>query len=189
MHGSWLTRSSVGRGRDSPLRRTVDRVERGVLALAIVLALLAVPVAVLVGAAVQRAGDATAHTELAVSYPTTAVLVRDAQTSDLGVANTLAEWHTQAGMVRTGSIEAPTGSMAGATVPVWLDETGHPVDPPLTEDQAYWRGVITMIVLLIGTFVLLAIGYRVARLLLDRRRLAEWEADWLVVEPRWTHRG
>ena len=189
MHGSWLTRSPVGRGRDDPLRRTVDRVERGVLALAIVLALLAVPVAVLVGAAVQRAGDATAHAEQASAYPTTAILVRDAHTSDLGVATAVAEWHTQAGTVRTGTIEAPTGSSAGASVPVWLDGTGHPVGPPLTEDQAYWRGVLTVIVLLIGTFTLLTVGCLLARSLLDRRRLAAWEADWLAVEPRWTHRA
>ncbi|HEY4459382.1 MAG TPA: hypothetical protein VGN81_34030 [Pseudonocardiaceae bacterium] len=184
-----MTRSSVGRKRDSPLRRTVDRVERGVLALAIVLAILAVPAAVLVGAAVQRAGETTAQAQLATTYPTTAILVRDAQTSDLGVATAVGEWHTQAGIVRTGTIDAPAGSVAGASVQVWLDQTGRPVDPPLTEDQAYWRGVITVIVLLIGTFILLAIGCRVARLLLDRRRLAEWEADWLAVEPRWTHRA
>jgi hypothetical protein len=189
MHGSWLTRSPVRRGRDSPLRRTVDRVERAVLALAVVLALLAVPVAALVGAAVQRAGDATAQAELATTYPTTAILVHDAQTSDLGAVTALAQWHTQAGIERTGTVDAPTGSAAGASVPVWLNASGHPVDPPLTEDQAYWRGVITVIALLVGAFTLLAVGCRGARSLLDRRRLAEWEADWRAVEPRWTRRA
>src|SRR5205807_137739 len=113
----------------------------------------------------------------------------DARTSDLGVATALGEWHTRAGTVRTGTVAVPAGSKAGAAVPVWLDQTGRPVDPPLTADQAYWRGVVTVVVLLIGTFVLLAIGCRVARLVFDRRRLAEWAADWCAVEPRWTHRA
>lgn len=188
MHGSWLTRSSAGAGRHSPLRRTVDRLERGALALVIALALLAVPVAVLVGAAVQRSASATAQTELATTHQSTAILRQDARTSDLGAATALGEWHTRSGIIRTGTIEVPTGSVAGEPVPVWLDDADRPVDPPLTTDQAYWRGVITVIVLLIGTFVLLAIGHRVACLLLGRRRLAEWEADWLAVEPHWSHR-
>lgn len=190
MHGSWLTRSSIGRS--SSLRRTVDRLERGVLALAIGLALIAVPVAVLMGAAVQRAGDATVQSENAAAYPTTATLLRDAPAtttgSMLGTETALGEWHTPGGVVRTGPVPVPPGTTAGATVPVWLNGTGHPVDPPLTADQAYWRGVITVIVLLLAAFILLALGARLAHWLLDRRRLAEWEADWRAVEPRWRHR-
>lgn len=188
MHGSWLTPSSAGRGRDSPLRRTVDRVERGVLVSVVLLALLAVPVAVLVGAAVRRSADATAETELASSYQTTALLTRDAQTSDVGVTTAPGTWHTRTGSTETGVVDAPAGAHAGDTVPVWLDRAGHPVDPPLTTDQAYWRGVLTVIVLLIGAFTLLAIGALVAHRLLDRRRFAEWETDWQSVEPHWTHR-
>jgi hypothetical protein len=171
------------------LRRTVDRVERGVLALAVLLAALSVPLVVLVGAAVQRAADATARAELASTYQTTAILVRDARTSDLGVTTAPGEWRTQARTIRTGTIDVPTGARAGATVPVWLDYAGRATDPPLTIDQAYWRGVLTVIMLLIGTFTLLAIGARTVHWMLDRRRLAEWEADWQAVEPRWTHRA
>jgi hypothetical protein len=192
MHSSWLARSSVGRGRSSPLRRTVDRLERGVLVLAIVLALLAVPIAVLMGTAVQQAGDATVQAQNAAAYPTTATLLRDAPAttpgSMLGVASALGEWHTPAGVLLTGPVPVPPGTTAGARVPVWLNGAGHPVDPPLTADQAYWRGVVTVIAVLLATFILLLIGARVAHWLLDRRRLAEWEANWRVVEPRWTHR-
>lgn len=35
---------------------------------------------------------------------------------------------------------------------------------------------------------MLAAVSRVVSLVLDRRRLARWEADWLVTGPRWTGR-
>jgi hypothetical protein len=192
MHSSWLARSSVAWGRSSPFRRTVDRIERRVLTVAVALALAAVPVAVLTGAAVQRSADVLVEVQNADAYPTTATLLRDAPEnsadSTIGVDTTLGEWHTAIGTARTGPVPVPIGATAGTTVRIWLDDAGRVVDPPLTADQAYWRGVVTAVLLLIAAFAVLAAGYWLTHHLLDRRRLAEWEADWRTVEPRWTHR-
>lgn len=190
MHGSWLARSSVAWGRSSPLRRTVDRVERGVLAIAVALAVAAVPVAVLAGAAVQQASEIVVIQENATAFPTTALLLQDAPAntpgSALGISTALGEWHTQAGTTLTGQVSAPPGTGAGTTVPIWLNAAGRPVEAPLTADQAYWRGVVTVVLVLTIAFTLIAIAYAITHRLLDRRRLAEWEADWRAVEPRWT---
>ena len=192
MHGSWLARSSVAWGRSSPLRRAVDRAEHGARVLALALAVLAVPIAVLAGVMVRQAADEIAVRENAAAQPATAILLHDAssdpQDAMLGVTTTLGEWHTATGIVRTGPVTAPTGAAAGATVQIWLDDTGRPVAPPLTADQAYWRGVLTVIMVLLGSFTLIATGYGFVHWLLDRRRFAEWTAQWRAVEPRWTHR-
>jgi hypothetical protein len=192
MHDSWLARSSVAWGRFGPLRRTVDRIERAALAVAIGLAVAAVPVAVLAGASVQRAAEAAVNAENATAHPTTALLLRDApaNTPDaaLGVVSTLGEWHTPGGAVRTGPVEVSPGATTGMTVPIWLNDANRPVAAPLTADQAYWRGVLTVTMLLIAAFTLITIAYLLTHLLCQRRRLAEWAADWLAVEPRWTHR-
>lgn len=192
MHGSWLARSPVAGGRNSPLRRTVDRVERGILALAVALAVAAVPVAVLAGAAVQRASDVVVTQQNAAAFPSTAVLLKDAPAntpgSALGVSTALGKWRTPAGNTLTGQVSAAPGTSAGTTVPIWLNAAGHPVDAPLTADQAYWRGVVTLVLVLIIAFTLIASAYAVTHWILDRKRLAAWEADWRTVEPRWTQR-
>lgn len=172
------------------MRRTVDRVERGVLAIAVALAVAAVPVAVLAGAAVQQASEIVVIQENATAFPTTALLLQDAPAntpgSALGISTTLGEWHTPAGNTLTGQVSAPPGTGAGTTVPIWLNAAGRPVEAPLTADQAYWRGVVTVVLVLTIAFTLIAIAYAITHRLLDRRRLAEWEADWRAVEPRWT---
>ncbi|HEY4022477.1 MAG TPA: hypothetical protein VGM75_27555 [Pseudonocardiaceae bacterium] len=180
MHDSWLA--------SSPLRRTVDRVERAALALAIGLAVAAVPIALLTGAAVHRASDAIVAAENAAAHPATALLLRDAptDTAALGAATTLGEWHTD-GTVRTGPVDVMPGATAGTTVSVWLDDAGRPVAPPLTADQAYWRGFVTVVMLLLATFALITSAYLLTHWLCERRRIAEWAADWRAVEPRWTH--
>jgi hypothetical protein len=190
MHGSWLVRSSVGRGRSSPLRRGVDRAERIALAVAVGLAVLAVPVAVLAGAGVQRAADAVAIAQNATAHPVTALLLRDAPYDTtgamLGSARTLGEWHTLSGSVRTGQVDVPPGSTAGTSVSIWIDDAGRPVAPPLTEDQAYWRGVVTVIMVLLGLLAAITATFCGLHWVLNRRRLAQWAADWRSIEPHWS---
>ncbi|HEX4222867.1 MAG TPA: hypothetical protein VHZ97_10920 [Pseudonocardiaceae bacterium] len=190
MHDSWPARSSIIRF--NPLRRTVDRIERAALAVAIGLAVVAVPVAVLAGATVRHAADATVNLENATTHPATALLLRDAPNttadSDLDPAPTLGEWHTPDGAVRTGPVDAPSGTTAGMTVTIWLDGSGQPVSAPLTADQAYWRGVLTVTMLLVAAFAVITIAYLLTHWLCDRRRFAEWSREWTSIEPRWTHR-
>lgn len=193
MHGSWLARSTVAWGRSSPLRRTVDRVERVTLAVAIGLAVIAVPAAVMAGARVQRAADAVVIAQNAAAHPVTALLLRDAPNPDndpnamLGSTHTLGQWHTLSGDVRTGQVDVSPGTSAGTSVPIWINDAGAPIPPPLTDDQAYWRGVVTVIMVLLALLAAITAGFCGVHWLLNRWRLARWAADWREIEPRWSH--
>lgn len=193
MHASWLVRSTVAWRRSSPLRRTVDRVERIALAVAMALAVAAVPVAVLAGAGVQRSAEAVAIAQNATAHQATAVLLRDAPSDNtdamLGSARTTGEWHTLSGIVRTGQIEVAPGATAGTSVPIWINDAGWPVTPPLTEDQAYWRGVVTVIMVLLGLFAAITVAFSATHWLLNRWRMAQWATAWRAIEPRWSRGG
>jgi len=100
---------------------------------------------------------------------------------------TPARW-TADGRVHVGSIPAPAGTSAGTTVPVWLDRAGN-VQVPLTavgaRDRIMIAGALALAVLAAFLAGLALLGRRV----LDRRRLAEWEAAWLSVGPQWSRQG
>lgn len=96
-----------------------------------------------------------------------------------------ARW-TEAGKQRTGEVPALAGSKQGSAVTVWLDAAGQVRMPPLTAGQAGGRmlearvGGLAVLAGLLGLIVL------ATRRVLDRRRLAGWEAAWLSVGPTWS---
>ena len=96
-----------------------------------------------------------------------------------------ARW-TAGGRTQTGNIPVPAGTSEDAVVPVWLNRAGHVQVPPLTAGAARDRIVVAALFALAGLAVLLTILAAVARWLLDRRRLAGWEAAWRSVGPQWS---
>ena len=120
----------------------------------------------------------------------TAVLLQKAPVQpdsyDTGWSWTPARWTPPGGHVRRGVISAPAGMPAGSRVRIWLDSAGRWAGLPLARQIVGMR--VTTAVM--GTIIVLAavlgavasVGYW----LLDRRRLAGWEADWNCVGPQWT---
>jgi len=99
-----------------------------------------------------------------------------------------ARWTASDGTARTGEIYAPAGAKAGSTVMVWADGSGQLTDLPLQrgdvpEEIALAASLATVAV----AAVLAAIGL-ITRWVLDRRRLAAWDARWKATGPQWTGR-
>jgi hypothetical protein len=183
-------------GRDgNPLRRRSDQIEGWLLPVAIAVFLAASPL--VVGAAGLWAGAdnaAAKHAQLSW-HRVSAVLLQAApgpEMSDNG-ANTWVVWTparwTAGGRPRIASVPAPAGTWAGSTVPVWLDRAGNVQIPPLTAAQASDHVVVAALIALAGLAVFLAGMALLARWVLDRRRLADWETAWLSVGPQWSHQG
>ena len=99
-----------------------------------------------------------------------------------------ARWTAPDGPRRAAAIPVSAGMAAGHTVPPWLDAAGGPVGPPRTH-RAVLAGQAAAAVVATAALgiVLLCLAWA-GRWVLDRRRLANWEAAWAAVGPQWTKR-
>lgn len=100
----------------------------------------------------------------------------------------LAWWTAPDGRARSGAILVSAGLAADHTVPLWVDGAGLPTGPPPSHGALLAReataGVVAAVALGIALLCLASAGQWV----LDRRRLADWEAAWAAVGPQWTRR-
>ena len=181
-------------GRDSnPLRRRSDVIEAWLAPVAIVVFLTLSPlVAGLVDMGVRADNAAAQHVQQSW-HPVSAVLLRAApgpQYSDNG-ANTWTEWAparwTAGGQQHTGRIPVLAGSRAGSTQTVWLDRAGHVQVPPMNTPKLGGAIGTGILLALAALAIVVAVATRLARLVLDRKRIASWETAWLAVGPRWRH--
>ena len=178
----------------NPLRRRADRIERLVIIGLFALFAAAAPVAALtVGhTAAVAAARAAARAEAAAWHRVPAHLVRSAPPPrgpadpSSYLARVPAWWIGPDQARRTGRVLVPAGTQAGHLVQVWIDGAGRLVPGPLGYAQAVGGAALAAV----GTVAVLAtalvIGGAVARRVLDRRRLAGWEAAWASVGPEWT---
>jgi hypothetical protein len=93
------------------------------------------------------------------------------------------------GRWRSGDYPVPAGSHAGQPVKVWIDQAGNLEQPPMNAAQVGNRVVADTMGVLGALAVLLAGLVMLIRRILDRRRLASWEIEWLTVGPRWSRHG
>jgi hypothetical protein len=188
-----LGRFARGRLPDrNPLRRGSDRVEAAVLALLFVAFLVGTPFAVL---AAGSWAHALAHrvqvTEQASATQVTAVTLRAAPIqggADGLDAQVPARWTAPDGAVVTGEVPVPPGGKAGMKVPVWTTRDGQLTGQPLQDSQVsgdtYFGGFVGGL----AVTAALTLIWVLARRVLDRRRMAAWDAEWRSTGPRWTTR-
>jgi hypothetical protein len=176
----------------NPLRRGTDRAEAWIR-IALVLAFLAgAPLAAWgAGNWAGSVAPTAAHLRQAGGHRVPATLLRSVpgnpdQWFTVRFAWVKARWAVPDGPVRTGYVQAPVGSQKGSTVPVWIDRSGRPTEPPLPPSQI--RGWVLMMAVLgpaaLALLLLAAMGI-LARIL-DRRRLASWGQAWSAIGPQWT---
>ena len=71
-------------------------------------------------------------------------------------------------------------------MPVWVDQAGQLADPPLSRVQLTARAQLARELAAGALGIALAASSWLTRWLLDRRRMAAWDADWLATGPRWS---
>jgi hypothetical protein len=178
----------------NPLRRPWDRAETAIVAGLLAAFLVGAPLAAIVaGQWVRSAGLRDLQAEQASRHWVPAVLLGSAGVplpTGYGPLEpqVRARWTAPDGVPRTGQISVPAGALAGQTVHVWVDTAGRLAGPPLRHAQVAGQAVIAAVLapLVLG-LVLLCLG-GLSRLVLDRRRLAAWDADWRATGPHWTRR-
>jgi hypothetical protein len=180
--------------RSNSLIRMSDRVEGLSWLAAVVVGLLAIPIALTVATVVHTDLAARADAQATSRHQETAVLLEDAGSGGGTYARNLsvrtpAVWSGPGGTSVRGLVPALRGTQAGEAVDIWADEEGLVVAPPLDRSVVMGNTVMagTMVFVLTGTVAI--VGHLVICAFLGRYRARQWERGWAAVEPRWAGRA
>lgn len=95
-------------------------------------------------------------------------------------------WRDRTGHQRVQLLIAPVGAKAPrGKIPVWVDARGHASTSPPNAGRPITAAALAAVLgtgLTVTSTVLL---YLLAMIPVERRRLAEWQREWTVVEPGW----
>ena len=171
----------------NPLVRRSDRLEGAFLAVAVLLALLAVPLVMALGQADVAMEVAASQTQTNARHQVTATVLKTApRPAAVGDgapitqnSRVTAGWQLPNGSPHTGVVTVPAGdATVGTRTPIWLDHKGRQTTAPLTHSDAVTNGVLVGAFAWLCVIALLTGAYWVARQVLDRQRAARWAAEW-----------
>ena len=163
----------------NPLVRTVDRIEALVLVLAVVVALLAVPIAAAAGTAIYDSGRHIYAKQANTRHTVAATVVDGDAVQPLSRTSTTAvpaRW-IAANTEHTGMIEAPSTIRTGETVTIWVDTTGEQVNEPTPASRAAVEAAMSAMVIWIFVAAMAAALFAVTRSACDRLRFTRWKHD------------
>ncbi|GAB3572418.1 membrane protein [Amycolatopsis endophytica] len=183
MSGSGLRRFWRLLRPEGPLARPWDRWEARLFLVAILLALVAVPVSVLVVSQVYGTQASIARAQQTDRSPVMALVLAEAGTFVAGgpvsqVQEVPALWVLPDGTERTGPIAVAAGTDRGARLPIWVDGEGEPVPPPLSMFNALGIALSVGLLLWLGVVLVLALVVLGVHCALDRARAAAWAREW-----------
>jgi hypothetical protein len=186
----WLARLSwTFHGRGNPLRRPVDRREARLISSLLVIFLIASPLVAVLGAHLSYAASLRQMHAQRSWREVTATLeqrVTDTSGSTGGWAPVAAaRWTAPDGRARHGLIAVDGSAQAGQHVTIWVDGAGQPTLSPVPRSSAVLSAVTIGLSAPFCLALLLMLAGWIVRLVLNRRRLADWENEWNAVEPRW----
>jgi hypothetical protein len=170
----------------NPLRRRTDRVEAAMIAGPIAVFLISAPALTAAGHWIGAAGMQQQRAE-AAWRPVPATV--QGQIPSGPAAWMLARWTAPDGQPRSGWIPASLADAADRSAQVWVTRTGALTGPPVRHSQIQGRIAIADLVTVLGLGLILCLAGGTGRVLLTRRRLADWNRAWRVAEPRWTRHG
>jgi hypothetical protein len=194
---SWLVRISRGRRLDrNPLRRPSDRAETVIGVLLLVAFAVATPFAARAAAAGTRTlAEHSRVTALATRHEVTTVTLETAPPAVVTPYALLiqtwvsAEWTAPDGRQRTGQIRVLDSTQKGSPERIWVTGSGGAATPPLPMTEiARLAGDAAFGAIMVLIFVFLIAG-SVTRRVINRRRMAAWDAEWAATEPRWNHQN
>ena len=163
-------------GRD-PLVRTTDRIEALVMVLAVVVSLLAIPIAAAVGTAVYDSRR-QAYAEQTHTRHTVAATVTDVPASQqilrTGTITVPARW-TAGGAEHTGAVKAQSTTKTGDTVEIWVDDNGAQAPAPTPTTRAAVEAATGALVIWISVAAIAATLSTLTRAVCDRIRFTGWQ--------------
>lgn len=204
MTGGWTVRAIGGlwRWRHNPLCRRTDLAEAWVALAALLLALVAAPVAgCLVGGTTQNALQRSVRAQQQTRHPVSATVVRALPPSPLEIApetasgqeprsRVLARWTAPDGTGRSGPV--PTllkDPRPGDRFGMWTDGQGRVTARPLDTATATTHAVLAGLGAALTAAALVEGGRRLIVRWMVRRRYARWDRAWEKAGPDWGRTG
>ncbi|CAN5120418.1 membrane protein [soil metagenome] len=151
--------------------------------LVFVVAALAIPVASRAGDEAYEARMLSIEEQLRTRHSVEAVVVGNTSATATRYARpgpVRAQWR-EGSETRSEMVKSSTVVNAGATVTVWLDNSGEVVSPPETPEVARSLAAGRTWTLWLGTVVAATLIAYASRRLLDRSRIRAWERELLVL--------
>jgi len=195
IQGCWLLRAIRGARPDrNPLRRGTDRLETCLLVgLFVAMAIVTPFAAQLAGHASYGAALQTRQEQLANRHQVQAVLTKDAGPvsgySLSAFVLTPATWTSVTGVRRSDEVPAEPGSREGTSISVWTDRNGYLASPPLDVSEAAGQADAATVGVIVASGVVYLTGAAAIKQLLNRRRMAAWDADWVATAPTWNRQS
>lgn len=193
--GSWLIRAIRGARIDrNPLRRGIDRLETCLLVCLFVALAAGTPFVARLAANASYASALHARQEqVATRHQVRAVLSANAgQVNGYAPSEyvlTPATWTSVSGVHRSGMVPAEPGSRAGTALTVWTDTDGALDNPPLPAAEVSSQADATRVGVIVVACVFYVGVAGAIRQLMHRRRMAAWEADWLITAQMWNRQS
>lgn len=159
----------------NPLIRRADRVEALVVLVALVVSLVAIPVAGVLAAMVYG-GRETQYTQQVHERHVVTATVTNAGSDGAATTAVHAKWSVAVGE-RSGSLRLATAAKAGERIEIWVDQDGNPVAPPTPTWHALSDAVATALATLLLVVFWLTFLVTEVRSRLDRARDAQWERE------------
>ncbi|MEV3973301.1 hypothetical protein AB0K68_35065 [Streptomyces sp. NPDC050698] len=194
--------SGLWRWRRNPLCRPTDLAEAWVALAALLLILLAAPVAgALVGETAQDALQRSVRAQHEARHPVTATVVRKLDRSPLDADpetssgrdlrnRVLADWTAPDGTSHQGPVLASLKDpRQGDRFRIWTDRHGRMVARPLDSATASTHAVLAGFGAALGTGGLIEGGRRLVVWRMVRRRHARWDQAWDKAGPDWGRTG
>ncbi|SEO98416.1 Rv1733c family protein [Amycolatopsis saalfeldensis] len=165
--------------------RVPDRLEAWAIVLLGLLAAVSIAVVGVLSAAEYGRLAATAAAEARSHHLTVAKLRPDVPAPPgeapgggagiAGLRSVTADWSAPDGRPRRGVVQVARGPALPTQVPVWTDQSGRRVAPPLSGSDAFITAVVGGALAESAALAVLGGGYLVSRRLLDKHRARLWE--------------
>ncbi|OBF29565.1 hypothetical protein A5724_25015 [Mycobacterium sp. ACS1612] len=172
----WWLRALV---RSNPLVRRSDRIEALVLVLAVLLAVVAIPVAGAVGTSIHEERSRLYAEQAQTRHQVIAKAVGEGQVvpNHRSVAFAAEGTWTWAGIAHQGVVPWSDKAKIGDRQSIWIDDHGDYVGPPTSPSRATGEAVAVAFLILLGVAEFAAASVHLIRRRLDDRRSAQWDRD------------
>ena len=163
----------------NPLVRTSDRVQALVMVLAVVVSLLAVPIAAAAGTAVHDSRRLVYAEQVQARHQITATVADEPaaqQGPETSATTVQARWSAR-GAEHTGQVETQSSARPGDRIEIWVDDYGSRVDQPTPTIHAAGEAVTAAVAIWVSVAAVAAALFVGTRIVCGRIRSAGWQYD------------